>query len=412
MSELLKIEKYDECAGGVCAAHGYKAYGLHAGFKKDVSKPDLACVISETSASCAGTFTQNQFCAAPVLVSREVAKTGTARCVVLNSGGANAATGDAGIKVANEVQEYFSSIIGCKSDDVFIASTGVIGVPLPILPFKDNASLIVNEASCDAKSANLAALAIMTTDTVSKEYAISFDCEGKTYTIGGMCKGSGMISPNMATMLCVLTTDYPISHEELILILRECVFNSFNKVTVDSDTSTNDSVFMLAKMPDEDKVFIDENAANHIFASALLRVCENLAIQIAKDGEGATKLVTINVSGAKSKLDANTVAKSIANSPLVKTAIAGHDCNWGRVAGAAGKCGVEFDQAYVDISFMGMCVCKGGLAQAFDEQRALELFENDEIVIDVDLGSGEYSDTVWTCDLTHDYISINADYRS
>lgn len=290
-----------------------------------------------------------------------------------------------------------------------MASTGVIGVELPWGPFETGIPALVEALSKDG--GHDAACAIMTTDTHPKEHAVRFVYDGNEYAIGGMVKGSGMIQPDMATMLAVITTDMPIAPSDARLALQTAVDASFNKVTVDSDTSTNDSVFFFSSGMGAPVADADEAA--DVLAEALRVVCEDLARQIAADGEGATKLVTVFVRDARDEADADKAARTIANSPLVKTAIAGHDCNWGRIAAALGRSGASFEQHDVDIDIMGMPVLRAGLPCGFDEDEALRRFEDDEIVIEVSLGTGGGADTrVWTCDLTHEYIHINADYRS
>ncbi|MCD8199659.1 MAG: bifunctional ornithine acetyltransferase/N-acetylglutamate synthase [Coriobacteriaceae bacterium] len=252
----------------------------------------------------------------------------------------------------------------------------------------------------------------MTTDTHPKEGALTFGVDGVRYTVGGMCKGSGMMQPNMATMLAVLTTDLPLTPEAARSALESAVGVSFNKVTVDSDTSTNDSVFLLSSGTGGGTPVGLDSPALRPFVAALTELSRDLARQIARDGEGASKLVTVEVSGAATAEDADTAARSVANSPLVKTAIGGHDCNWGRIAAALGKSGAAFSQDKVDIDIMGLSVCRAGLTVPFDEEEAARRFEEDEIVIAIDLHAGQESAELWTCDLTHGYISINADYRT
>lgn len=397
--------------GGVTAPEGFSAAGAHIGFRKDPERFDAALVVSSAKSTVAtGTFTKNVFCAAPVQVSRAVAAGGKARAVILNSGIANAATGEPGRAAAHAMQSIAAQALCIPADEVFVASTGVIGVQLPTAPFETGVPQLVSKLS--REGSHDAALAIMTTDTHPKECAVEFSVGQRSYRIGGMCKGSGMIQPDMATMLCVLTSDMPVSAHAAHAALKEAVDHSFNKVTVDSDTSTNDSVFFMSSCLGEGDPAQIGDAAFSAFAAALRAVCENLARQIAADGEGATKLVTVNVRGAASDADADKAARTIANSPLVKTAIAGHDCNWGRVAAALGRSGAAFEQEKTDIDILGLPVCRNGLAIVFDEGEALRRFEQDEVAIDVDLHQGEASTRIWTCDLTHDYISINADYRS
>ncbi|MEA5019940.1 MAG: bifunctional glutamate N-acetyltransferase/amino-acid acetyltransferase ArgJ [Gordonibacter sp.] len=412
-------------SGGVTAARGFRASGIHAGFRKDPERLDMALVVSDQPCACAAVFTQNVFCSAPVTVSREhlgaqvgMPACGTARAVVVNSGNANAATGDPGLEAARITTRMVGQAVGCPEEEVMVASTGVIGVHLPLEPFEKGIPLAVE---CLAAHGGAdAARAIMTTDTCSKQAAVSFAGDaigypGCTFTVGGMAKGSGMIMPNMATMIAVLSTDAPVLPDVLHGALSSVVANSFNKVTVDSDTSTNDSCFLFASglaAPAGAESFSLDTPAYAAFSAALLAVCEDLARQMAADGEGATRLITVNVSGAASAADADLAARTIANSPLVKTAVYGHDANWGRIAMAIGKSGAVFRQEDAAIDILGLPVCRGGLTVPFDEAEALRRFEQSEIIIDVDLGAGDASTTVWTCDLTHEYVTINGDYRS
>ena len=402
--------------GGVTAPEGIRAAGLHLGFRKDPKRLDAALVVAEGAhVASAGVFTRNRFCAAPVQVSRKVLAGGAGRAVVLNSGIANAATGAPGLEAARKTAQLAAEALGIGEREVYVASTGVIGVQLPLGPYEQAIGKLAGALS--AQGGHDAACAIMTTDTHPKECAVRFECGGSVYTVGGMCKGSGMIQPDMATMLAVLATDVPLRAADAQTALKAAADRSFNKVTVDSDTSTNDSCFLLSSGAVGQTLAQAgaDGAAGALFeafSAALESVCQNLARQIAADGEGATKLVTVNVSGAASDADADAAARTVANSPLVKTAIAGHDCNWGRIAAALGRSGARFSQEDVDIDILGMPVLRGGLPVGFDEDEALRRFERDEVVIDIDLGQGPCATRVWTCDLTHDYISINADYRS
>ena len=406
---------FEYIEGGVTAPAGIKASGVHAGFRKNPERLDAALVVAQGNPVAAGMFTTNVFCAAPVQVSREVVADGDACAVILNSGNANAATGEPGLQIARKSQQLVADALGCEASQVAVASTGVIGVPLPYEPFVTGVPQLVDTLS--EQGGHDAACAIMTTDTRPKECAVRFEALGNTYTVGGMVKGSGMIQPNVATMLAVITTDAPVSARGARATLQAAVANTFNKVTVDSDTSTNDSVFFFSScaaggdLLDHDDT-PEQAAAFDQLANAVHAVCESLARQIAADGEGATKLVTVNVTGAANDEDADAAARTIANSPLVKTAIAGHDCNWGRIAAALGRSGVTFKQEECDIDIMGIPVLRDGLPCGFDEDEALRRFEEDEIVIDVALREGSASTRIWTCDFTHDYISINADYRT
>ena len=407
--------------GGVTSAAGFKAGGIHAGFrKKTPDRLDLALVEADEVCAAAGTFTTNVFCAAPVVVSRENLGedcAGTARCVVVNSGNANAATGDVGLETARRECRIAAEAVGCAAEDVLVASTGVIGQHLPLEPFETGLPTLHAKVSADGGAE--AARAIMTTDTVPKEWAIRYESAvpayaGTAFTVGGMCKGSGMIMPNMATMIAVVTTDAPVSSTALRAALLAAVGRSFNKVTVDSDTSTNDTCFALASgaaAPGAPRIEVGTPAYEE-FSAALAEVCTQLARKIAMDGEGATRLVTVTVTGAADDADADRAARTVANSPLVKTAIYGHDCNWGRIAAALGKSGARFDQRAVSIDIMGIPVCRDGLTVPFDEDEALRRFEDPEIAIVADLGQGTAATTVWTCDFTHEYVTINGDYRT
>lgn len=407
--------------GGVTSAAGFKAGGIHAGFrKKTPDRLDLALVEADEVCSAAGAFTTNVFCAAPVIVSREnlgEGCAGTARCIVVNSGNANAATGDVGLTTARRECEIAAEAVGCAAEDVLVASTGVIGQHLPLEPFETGLPAL--HAKIDAAGGAEAARAIMTTDTVPKEWAVCYQSadpayDGATFTVGGMCKGSGMIMPNMATMIAVVTTDAPVAPSALHEALLSAVSQSFNKVTVDSDTSTNDTCFAMASgaaAPEARPIELGTPAYEEL-AAALLEVCMQLARKIATDGEGATRLVTVTVTGAADDADADRAARTVANSPLVKTAIYGHDCNWGRIAAALGKSGARFDASNVSIDIMGIPVCRNGLTVPFDEDEALRRFEDPEITIAADLGQGRAATTVWTCDFTHEYVTINGDYRT
>ena len=406
------------CEGGVCAAEGIRAAGVHAGFRADPNRLDLALVAAEEPCVCAATFTQNRFCAAPVQVSRERAAKGQAQAVILNSGNANASTGEPGLQVARASAALVAQALGCAEEHVLVASTGVIGVQQPLDPYVGGAPAAVAALDHSPEAAHLAARAVMTTDTVPKEVSlegpVACGADGTEVTVhvGGFVKGSGMIMPNMATMLCVLTTDAPLTVKAAQKALSAAIQVTFNKVTVDSDTSTNDSCFLLATgAAGGEPIGVDSPAFASV-ASAIRCACENLARKIAADGEGATKLVTVDVVGAANDADADTVARAIANSPLVKTAIFGHDANWGRVAGAAGKCGVVFDQYGVDIDFLGVPVLRAGLPLPMDEEDMLRRFEEPEVTIAINLGVGSASARIWTCDLTHDYVTINGDYRT
>ena len=414
--------------GGVASPAGIRAGGIHAGFRRDPQRFDLALVEVDERAVAAGAFTTNKFCAAPVTVSRaHLGKGGSApvRAVCINSGNANAATGEEGLECAEATCALVAKTIGCEPEQVLVASTGVIGQLLDVAPFETGVPALHDKICAQATDESLrlsgghdAARAIMTTDTHPKEYAVSYEAggslAGSTVTVGGMCKGSGMIMPNMATMIAIISTDAPVSAAALHEVLLGVVKKTFNKVTVDSDTSTNDTCIAIATGKAAAGAAPIEPGTPEAaeLACAVNAVCQHLAREIAADGEGASKLVTVTVAGAATDEDADTAARAIANSPLVKTAIYGHDCNWGRIAMALGKCGVAFDQRDVDIDIMGMPVCRDGLTVAFDEDEALRRFEEPEITIWADLGAGACETTVWTCDLTHEYVKINGEYRT
>ncbi|MCD8316735.1 MAG: bifunctional glutamate N-acetyltransferase/amino-acid acetyltransferase ArgJ, partial [Eggerthellaceae bacterium] len=386
---------------------------------------DMALVVAEEPAQAAAVFTKNTFCAAPVRVSRaHLSKTGApgegwgiARAIVINSGNANACTGEPGLANAESSAKTVAEAIGCPEDEVLVASTGLIGVQLDTGPFSEGVPKAISELS--PEGGELAARAMMTSDNHPKQCAVSFSGDGIgypgcTFTVGGMVKGAGMIMPNMATMIAVITTDAPVMGPDLHYALTRAANESFNRISVDSDTSTNDTAFLLSsgKAAQGMPSFTADSPAFEMFEHALASVCENLARQIAMDGEGSTRLITVNVRGAKTDEQAQVAARAVANSPLVKTAVFGHDANWGRIAAALGKSGAQFDAGEVDIDIMGIPVCKKGLTVPFDEDEALARFESREIVIDVDLGAGEGSCTIWGCDLTYEYVRINGEYRS
>lgn len=427
--------------GGVASASGFRAAGIHAGFRHDPKRLDMALVEADELCPAAATFTQNVFCAAPIMVSKEHLNNqgyGLARAIVINSGIANAATGTVGLAAAKRTADIASEIIGCVPEDVLVASTGVIGTILDTNPFDFairtlQRALYGHPAHEDADQAGLpamgvtgldAAKAIMTTDTVPKQAAVSWvsadpDYEGITFTVGGMSKGSGMIMPNMATMIAVITTDAPLAGEYLHDALLGAVNQSFNKITVDSDTSTNDCCFLMASGKAADLgdgvsrgTFAPDSIAMDEFKAALDTVTNTLAKEMARDGEGATKLVEVTITGAATPEEAEMAARTVANSPLVKTAIYGHDANWGRIAAALGRSGATFAQENVSIDMVGLPVMRNGLPLEFDEDEALRRFEDPEITIVADLGAGDATDTMWTCDFSHDYVSINGDYRS
>lgn len=396
-------------SGGVTAPKGYKAAGKHIGLKK--VKPDLALLVSQVPAQGAGMFTTNLVQAAPIKVTKaHLAQRGQVRAVVVNSANANACTGERGIADAKEMTATVAKELGCEPEEVAVASTGVIGVNLPMEKLKVGIEEIVPLLREDGGAE--AAAAILTTDTFSKEYALEFTLGGKTVRIGGMTKGSGMIHPNMATMLAFITTDAAISRPLLEQALREATAQSFNMISVDRDTSTNDMVLVMANGMAENPEIVTEDDDYQVFTQSLFEVTRQLAKMIAKDGEGATKLVEIQVKGAESLEIARTVARSIASSNLVKAAIFGEDANWGRILCAAGYSGAAFEVEQVEIFLGNLKVAENGRGIDFDEALAKEILSKETVEIIVDLNAGSFAATAWTCDLTFDYVKINASYRS
>lgn len=395
--------------GGVVAAEGFLCAGVHCGLKKS-GRPDLALVVAHETVPAAAVFTRNRLAAAPVELSRIHIEDGRARAVVINSGNANACTGARGMEDAISVANAVAERLGCASSDVIVCSTGVIGVPLPV----DKIITGIDEAveSLDSRSGTRAAEAIMTTDTFAKECAVSLELGGRRIRIGGMAKGSGMIKPDMATMLAVLTTDAPLTSEACAEALRSACATTFNRLTVDGDTSTNDTVVLLASGAAGGPRIATASHELERFIGGLRAVSTELARMIARDGEGATKLVTVTVTGAASEADAERAAFSIAESPLVKTALFGNDANWGRIAMAVGKSGADLDPARLSISVAGIEVFGDGEARGFDEERASRALDAPEVEVLVDLGCGTERATVLTCDLSYDYVRINAAYRT
>ena len=401
--------------GGVTTPKGFLAGACYVGVKsRKTEKPDVAMIYSEYPASCAAMFTTNKFCAAPVILDREILKKGKARAVVVNSGNANAATGEQGIKNAKLVETEAEKLLGLGEDEVFVCSTGVIGQQLPVEKVLDGVRRIAPDMSADKGSE--AAWAIMTTDLVRKETALELELSGGTIRIGACAKGSGMIHPNMGTMLCFITTDCAITHEMLEDALREVVARTFNRVTVDGDTSTNDMCAVLANGMAGNPLIEWKDDGYTVFLKALRQLCQELARAIAGDGEGASRLITCAVREARSEESAERLAKAVVGSPLVKAAMFGADTNWGRVLCAMGYSKAPFRPEYVDISFSSavgaVAVCRGGMGLDFDEEAARSILSQDEVVIDVHLHEGEHEATCWGCDLTYEYVKINGDYRT
>ncbi len=403
---------WEPVEGTLATPRGFRAAAVAAGIKKAHGALDLALIVSDSPVtSAAGTFTTNLAAAAPVHLSRRhlSASRGRARAVIVNSGNANACTGPAGSRAALGTARAVGRLIGIPTQQVLVASTGVIGVPLKLdsilvqLPaLKENLS---------AKNASLVARAIMTTDTFPKSCVLRTEFEGKAVHLAGIAKGAGMIHPRMATMLCFITTDAALAPSHFRRLLRAAVAESFNRLSVDGDTSTNDSVLALASGLSGVSVRSGSKFGAH-FLAGLTELCRTLAKMIARDGEGAKKLVTIEVSGARRSSDAERIARAIANSPLVKTAIAGSDPNWGRILCAAGYSGASFDPLRVDIRVNGTYLCRRGLDAGFDESLAKKALDQKEVTVRLDLHQGRASACMWTCDFTREYIDINASYRT
>ena len=398
---------------GVCAPKGFKAGGIHCGIRKNKIKKDIALIVSDVPASAAAVYTTNLVKGAPLVVTKKHLENGVAKAVICNSGNANTCNAD-GVEVAEKMCQLVANEIGINADDVVVASTGVIGQPLDITPIKDNMKALCQSISYE--NGLDAAEAIMTTDTKVKEVAVEFEIDGKICRMGGIGKGSGMIHPNMATMLIFITTDVNISKELLDEALKEDIKDSFNMISVDGDTSTNDMVTILANGMAENAVIDKKDENFEIFKKALNKITVSISRMIAGDGEGATKLLECRVINAKSKEIAKTVSKSVICSSLVKAAMFGSDANWGRVLCAIGYSGADVDVEKVDVSFESakgvIEVCKDGAGVEFSEEKAKEILLENEIIINIDLNDGKGEATAWGCDLTYDYVKINGDYRT
>ena len=401
--------------GGVTSPAGFCASGVAAGIKKEGL--DMALLYSEVPCVLAGTFTTNLVKAAPVKWDRRILEEyGMAQAVVINSGIANAATGAEGMERCEKTAAAASGALGIDKELVLTASTGVIGAQLPMDKICQGTAKLAGELTADREGAVLAASAIMTTDTVRKEAAVKFTCAGKTVTIGGMSKGSGMIHPNMCTMLAFITTDAAISQPMLQKALSECVNESFNMITVDGDTSTNDTCLVMASGLAGNTPIATEGEDYNAFLGALKALTIYLAKKMAGDGEGATALFEVIVEGASDKESAAKMARAVAGSNLVKTAIAGHDANWGRILCAMGYSGAFFEEDKVDLYFESASgkiqIAEGGVSTGYSEEEATRILSDPEVTARIVLGMGDAEAAAWGCDLTHEYISINADYRS
>ena len=403
--------------GGICAPKGFLASATEANIKYK-KRTDMAMIFSKVPAISAGVYTTNLVKAAPVLWDRKITDSENyVNAIVINSGIANACTKDEGMEYCKQSAKKAASELGVEENSILLASTGVIGMQLPIDKICAGIESLSNSLEQSEKAANEAAKAIMTTDTVSKEIAIEFEISGKTVKMGAMCKGSGMIHPNMCTMLGFITTDVNISKELLLKALRDDVVDTFNMVSVDGDTSTNDSLIILANGLAENEKIVDENSEYYkVFKSNLNFITTALSKMIAGDGEGATALFEVVVEGAKTKETARTLAKSVVTSSLTKAAIFGHDANWGRVLCALGYSGEKFDPDNMELYFESengkILIYKDGVSVGFDEEKATKILSAKEVRALVKLNMGDFSATAWGCDLTFDYVKINADYRS
>ena len=402
--------------GGVCAAQGFKAAGIHVGVKTHANwKKDVALIVSDVDCAASAVFTKNVVKAAPIHVDKTHLADGKARAIIANSGNANACAPH-GEENAVKMCQAAAKAIGCKPEDVLVSSTGVIGQTINVQVIEDGVPELYGALAHSAEASDAAAHAIMTTDTEKKEVAVETVIGGKVVRMGGIAKGSGMIHPNMGTMLCFLTTDCAISPEMIKTALLETVNVSFNRISVDGDTSTNDSCIVLANGMAGNPVITEKGGDYASFLEALQALCMTLAKKMASDGEGAKHLITCNVQGAAGEQSAETIAKSVISSTLTKAAIFGADANWGRVLCAMGYSGEEFDPDKVDVHFASAAgdieVCHQGRGLDFDEDLAKKILTEHDIEINITMGEGSGSCTCWGCDITYDYIKINGDYRT
>ena len=401
--------------GGVCAAKGFSAAAVHCGIRKNKTKKDLSLIYSEKTAAAASVYTTNKVKGAPLVVTKNNISDGYARAIICNSGNANTCNAN-GIEIAEMTCGMLAEKLNIKATDVVVASTGVIGQPLDITPIKNGLDALVSSLGSDEESSKSAAQGIMTTDTAVKEIAVSFDIGGKECKIGGIAKGSGMIHPNMATMLVFITTDCNISPKMLEKALSSDIKNTFNMISVDGDTSTNDMVTVLANGEAENEIIDCEGDSFSQFMKALNTVTVHLCRAIAADGEGATKLLECEVCGAKDEKNAKIIAKSVICSSLVKAAMFGSDANWGRILCAIGYSGAEVDVNKVTVYFKSqkgeIKVCENGAGVDFSEEKAKEILLEKEITISISLKDGDAKSVAWGCDLTYDYVKINGDYRT
>ena len=402
--------------GGVCAAQGFRAAGIHVGVKTHAAwKKDLALIASDVDCAAAAVFTKNVVKAAPIHVDRVHLADGKARAIIANSGNANACAPQ-GEENAERMCAAAAKAIGCAQEDVLVSSTGVIGQTLNVAVIEQGAPELYAALEATPAGSDAAAHAIMTTDTVKKELAVETTIGGKTVRLGGIAKGSGMIHPNMGTMLCFLTTDCAISSEMIRVALLDTVRVSFNRISVDGDTSTNDTCLVLANGLADNAPITAKGPDYDAFVAAMQALCVELAKMMASDGEGATHLITCTVTGARSEESAETLAKSVIGSALTKAAVFGADANWGRVLCAMGYSGEAFDPEQVDVAFESaagsVAVCAQGRGLDFDEDLAKKVLTEHDVTISVRMGEGDGSCTCWGCDLTYEYVKINGDYRT
>ena len=408
--------KIKRVEGGVTYPKGFKASGIHCGLRKNKTKKDLALIVADNLCSAAAIYTTNKVYGAPITVCREHLKNGKARAVIVNSGNANTCNPD-GVEKANAMCRALAKELCIDENDVVVASTGVIGAPLPLEPILNGIPKLIEEADYTPEAGYCAAAAIMTTDTRLKQIALEYTTpDGKVVKLGGMAKGSGMISPNMATMLSFITTDAEVEPSVLQDMLKKVADKTFNMISVDGDTSTNDTLCVMASGLSGEVVKDADSENAKLFEEALEYICRYLARKMASDGEGATKLIECRIRNCSDFQKARVLAKSVINSPLVKTAMFGADANWGRILCALGYAGVDFDPSKIEVNFISNAgeinVCKNGGSVIVDEDRAKEILLEDSIIIDVDMYEGNETATAYGCDLSYEYVRINGDYRS
>ena len=410
---MIELKDYNFIDGGVCAAKGFVASGVNAHIKSNSKKNDMAIVYCDKLCNAAALYTQNKVKGAPITVTKKHLENGKAQAVIVNSGNANTCNSN-GVEIAEGACELTAKALKISADDVIVASTGVIGQKMSLEPFEKNIPVLAEKLSRDGY--NDACNAIMTTDTRQKQFAVEFVLDNKTCHIGGMSKGSGMINPNMATMLAFITTDVSISSEMLYKALKIVNADTYSMVSVDGDTSTNDTLSIMASGYADNKEIISEGNDFDIFVSALYSVMVRFAKETARDGEGASKLIECTVLNAHSEDTAKTAALSVINSPLLKAAMSAADANWGRVMCALGYSKTDFDVTKVSVDFASSVgkirVCENGVGYDFSEEEAYKILSEDEVKIIIDLNEGEESAVAWGCDLTYDYVKINAEYRS